>query len=77
MTRFCMALLLLAGLCAQAPAQEAKTRDHRITVTSTVPVITGRKSMLYLRERALPQVCATARATRWCCSCMAPARPPK
>jgi pimeloyl-ACP methyl ester carboxylesterase len=56
MGRFWMALPLLAGLCAPAVAQEVGTRDHRVTVISTVPVIAGQKSMLYVRERALPSV---------------------
>ena len=56
MVRFWIALPLLAGLCAPAMAHKVKTRDHKITVVSTVPVITGQKSMLYLRERASPQV---------------------
>ena len=55
MTRFWTVLPLLAGLCAPASAQEVGTRDHKITVISTVPVIAGRKSILYMRERALPQ----------------------
>jgi pimeloyl-ACP methyl ester carboxylesterase len=45
--------LLLAG---PAAAQETTSRDHRVTVTSTVPAIAGKKSTLYLRERALPEV---------------------
>jgi len=56
MTRFWMALPLLAGLCAPVMAQEAQTRDHTVTVTSAVPAIAGKKSKLYLRERALPEV---------------------
>jgi pimeloyl-ACP methyl ester carboxylesterase len=56
MSRFWMALPLLAGLCAPAMAQEVKTRDHRVTVISTVRVIANQKSMLYVRERALPSV---------------------
>ncbi|HWY63992.1 MAG TPA: alpha/beta fold hydrolase, partial [Rhizomicrobium sp.] len=56
MKRFWVALPLLAGLYAPALAQEVQTRDHSVTVTSTVPVIAGKKSKLYLRERALPDV---------------------
>ena len=58
MNRFWMALPLLAGLSVPALAQEVQTRDHSLTVTSTVPVIAGKKSKLYLRERALPKVMA-------------------
>ncbi len=56
MTRFWMLLLLLSGLAWPAFAQESQTRDHSATVTSTVPVIAGKKVKLYLRERALPQI---------------------
>jgi pimeloyl-ACP methyl ester carboxylesterase len=56
MTRFWMALPLLAGLCAPAWAQEVGTRDHSVTVKSMVPVIAGKKSTLYVRERGLPDV---------------------
>src|SRR3954470_22153132 len=56
MTRFWMALPLLAGLCAPALAQEVGARDHTVTVTSKVPVIAGKKSTLYVRERGLPDV---------------------
>src|ERR1700736_181691 len=56
MIRIWMTLLLLAGLSITAPAQEVQTRDHTVTVTSSVPVIAGKKSKLYVRERALPQV---------------------
>jgi len=56
MTRFWILLPLLAGLAAPALAQETQARDHSVTVTSIVPVIAGKKSKLYLRERALPQV---------------------
>ncbi|MFO1247481.1 MAG: alpha/beta hydrolase [Alphaproteobacteria bacterium] len=48
-----IAALLLA---VPASAQEATSRDHTVTVTSTVPVIAGKKSTLYVRERALPDV---------------------
>ena len=41
---------------APAYAQETVSRDHSVTVTSTVPVISGQKSTLYVRERALPEV---------------------
>ena len=44
MIRFWMAAPLLAVLCAPAWAQEVQTRDHSVTVTSTVPVIAGKKS---------------------------------
>ncbi len=53
MVRLGMALLLLA---TPAMAEETVTRDHTVSVTSTVPVIAGRKSTLYVRERATPQV---------------------
>jgi pimeloyl-ACP methyl ester carboxylesterase len=56
MTRLWMALGLVAALAAPALAQETRTREHTVTVTSTVPVIAGQKSKLYLRERALPAV---------------------
>jgi len=56
MTRFWMALPLLAGLCVPALAQEVGSRDHTVTVTSKVPVIAGKKSTLYVRERGLPDV---------------------
>jgi len=56
MIRIWTALPLLAGLCAPALAQETQTRDHSVTVTSTVPVLAGKKSKLYLRERGLPGV---------------------
>jgi pimeloyl-ACP methyl ester carboxylesterase len=60
MTRFWIALPLLAGLyapaIAPAIAQEAQSRDHAVTVTSAVPAIAGKKSKLYVRERALPEV---------------------
>jgi pimeloyl-ACP methyl ester carboxylesterase len=54
MMRFWMALPLL--LATPGMAQETHTRDHTIMVTSTVPVIAGQKSKLYIRERALPAV---------------------
>lgn len=56
MSRFWMTLPLLAGLGLPAFGQETATRDHTVTVTSTVPVIAGQKSTLYVRERALPGV---------------------
>src|SRR5206468_8529080 len=56
MTRLWMALPLLLALGAAAPAQETRTRDHTVTVISTVPLIAGKKSSLYVRERALPTV---------------------
>ncbi len=56
MTRLWMALPLLLALNAAAPAEETRTRDHTVTVTSMVPVIAGKKSSLYVRERALPAV---------------------
>src|ERR1700743_1904389 len=46
----------LALLASPAFAQDIPTRDHTVTVTSTVPAIAGRKSTLYVRERALPEV---------------------
>jgi pimeloyl-ACP methyl ester carboxylesterase len=53
-----MKRILLAALALATPAaaQETTSRDHSVTVTSMVPVIAGQKSMLYLRERALPEV---------------------
>jgi pimeloyl-ACP methyl ester carboxylesterase len=56
MARFWILLPLLAGLAAPALAQETQIRDHTVTVISTVPVIAGQKSELYVRERALPEV---------------------
>ena len=53
MTRFCAAAAL-ALLAIPAFAQDIPARDHTIAVTSTVPVIAGQKSTLYVRERALP-----------------------
>jgi pimeloyl-ACP methyl ester carboxylesterase len=49
-------LAALALVAAPAAAQETASRDHSVTVTSTVPAIAGKKSSLYLRERALPEV---------------------
>ena len=49
-------LALSVLLAAPAAAQDTSTRDHTVTVTSTVPVIAGKKSSLYVRERALPAV---------------------
>ena len=49
MIRIWMTLPLLAGLSIPAPAQEVQTRDHTVTVTSSVPVIVGKKSKLYVR----------------------------
>jgi pimeloyl-ACP methyl ester carboxylesterase len=54
MNRFVFAAALL--LAAPATAQETVSRDHTVTVTSMVPVISGQKSTLYVRERALPSV---------------------
>ena len=56
MARFWMMLPLMAGLGIPAMAQDVGTRDHTISVVSTVPVIAGKKSSLYVRERALPDV---------------------
>src|SRR5580765_7775337 len=56
MIRFWMAFSMLAGLCGPALAEDVQSRDRTVTVTSTVPAIAGKKSTLYLRERALPQV---------------------
>lgn len=53
---FPAAAVLLAALTAPAVAQEIASRDHSVTVTSTVPVIAGQKSMLYVRERATPAI---------------------
>jgi pimeloyl-ACP methyl ester carboxylesterase len=53
MKRFIIAAALLA---VPAAAQETTSRDHTVTVTSAVPAIVGRKSTLYVRERALPSV---------------------
>src|SRR5579883_1917974 len=54
MNRFLVAAALV--LAAPAAAQQTLSRDHTVTVTSTVPVIAGQKSALYVRERALPRV---------------------
>ena len=54
MNRVLVAAALL--LAAPAFAQETASRDHTVTVTSTVPVIAGQPSTLYVRERALPEV---------------------
>ncbi|HEY8255123.1 MAG TPA: alpha/beta fold hydrolase, partial [Rhizomicrobium sp.] len=54
MNRVLVAAALL--LAAPAFAQETASRDHTVTVTSTVPAIAGQKSTLYVRERALPEV---------------------
>jgi pimeloyl-ACP methyl ester carboxylesterase len=54
MKRLAVAAALL--LAIPATAQETRSRDHTVTVTSTVPVIAGKKSSLYVRERALPSV---------------------
>src|SRR5471032_2845868 len=56
MTRLWTALALLAALATPALAQETSIRDHTVTVTSMVPLIAGKKSSLYVRERALPAV---------------------
>ena len=55
MIRFC-AVATLALLASPVFAAEIPTRDHTVTVTSTVPAIAGQKSTLYVRERALPTV---------------------
>lgn len=55
MVRFC-AVAAMALLAMPAFAEEIPTRDHTVTVTSTVPAIAGRKSTLYVRERALPNI---------------------
>lgn len=55
MIRFCT-VAALALLAVPAFAQDIATRNHTVTVTSTVPAIAGQKSTLYVRERALPQV---------------------
>ncbi len=39
-----------------AGAGHQSSRDHTVTVISTVPAIAGQKSTLYVRERALPGV---------------------
>jgi pimeloyl-ACP methyl ester carboxylesterase len=54
MTRLTRILALSVLLSTPALAQETSTREHTVTVISTVPVIAGQKSKLYLRERALP-----------------------
>jgi len=59
MTRLWTSVALLPALATPALAQETASRDHTVTVTSTVPVITGKKSKLYVRERALPSVLRT------------------
>ena len=55
MIRFCAAAAL-ALLISPALGEDIATRDHTVTVTSTVPAIAGQKSTLYVRERALPKV---------------------
>jgi len=50
------ALAAATLLASPVFAAEISTRDHIVTVTSTVPVIAGEQSKLYVRERALPQV---------------------
>ena len=78
MARLWMALPLLLGLFGPALAQQTQTRDHSVTVSSPrCPPSGGKKSKLYLRERALPAVLRAAPATRWCCSSTAPAHPRK
>jgi len=52
------AALLLAGLVMPATAQEVATRDHFVSVKSTVPALVGKTARLYVRERALPAVLA-------------------
>jgi len=56
MTRLWMTLPLLLALGVAAPAEETRSRDHTVMVISTVPAIAGKKSSLYVRERALPSV---------------------
>ena len=55
MIRFC-AVAALALLASPAFADDIATRDHTVTVISTVPAIVDQKSGLYVRERALPKV---------------------
>jgi pimeloyl-ACP methyl ester carboxylesterase len=55
MIRFC-AVAALALLASPAFADDIPTRDHTVTVISTVPAIAGQKAKLYVRERALPKV---------------------
>ncbi|HEX4027148.1 MAG TPA: alpha/beta fold hydrolase [Rhizomicrobium sp.] len=55
MIRFC-AVAALVMLACPAWGEDIPARDHTVTVTSTVPVIAGQKSTLYVRERALPKV---------------------
>ncbi|HMH64679.1 MAG TPA: alpha/beta fold hydrolase, partial [Rhizomicrobium sp.] len=59
MTRLWTSVALLAAMATPALTQQTATRDHSVTVTSTVPVIAGKKSKLYVRERALPSVLKT------------------
>lgn len=54
MNRLMFAAALL--LAVPASAQQTKSRDHTVTVISMVPVLAGKKSTLYVRERALPAV---------------------
>ncbi|HVW74500.1 MAG TPA: alpha/beta fold hydrolase, partial [Rhizomicrobium sp.] len=52
MIRLVLGALFLAAL----PALAQETREHTVTVTSTVPAIAGQKVNLYVRERATPSV---------------------
>jgi pimeloyl-ACP methyl ester carboxylesterase len=54
MKRFLLGALVLAAL--PAFAGDIASRDHTVTVISTVPAIAGQKSTLYVRERATPAV---------------------
>ena len=54
MIRLALGALALAALPAMA--DDIATRDHSVTVTSTVPAITGQKVKLYVRERGTPEV---------------------
>jgi pimeloyl-ACP methyl ester carboxylesterase len=56
MIRLTAALPLLAALAVPATAQQVATRDHTVSVTSAVPVIAGKRSTLYVRERATQAV---------------------
>lgn len=56
MVRLRMALPLLAALASPVAAQDVATRDHFISVKSSVPAVAGKTAKLYVRERALPDV---------------------
>ncbi len=56
MTRFWILAALLAGFAVPASGVEVATRDHTVPVVSTVPVLAGQTSTLYVRERATPRV---------------------